>query len=143
MLDIKELKAGDPLKRTVEKKTGIHEWSPMDPPSAYEPLAKEAMTYENLHPYLQALIDEHHEFTQKLKIFEDVLIHIHKEGLTSQHPSQLRDFFEFFDQKIHPHGKKEEKELFPLLRQKLIETGEHGPDQKTGVEFLEDDHTKE
>src|SRR3989338_7534904 len=140
MLDFKELNAGDPLKRTVEKKTGAPEYSPMDPPSAYEPLAKESIPYENMHPTLKALVDEHHTFTQKLKNFEDVLTLIRKEGLMSHHHSQLRDFFEFFDRTIHPHGKKEEKELFPLLRQKLIEQGEHGPDQKTGDDLLEDDH---
>ncbi len=142
MLDLKELHAGDPLKRTVEKESGVQEWSPMEPPEAYEPLAKESIPYEKLDPYLQALMDEHHHFIAKLKTFEEALLLIRKEGLTVQHRSQLSNFFKFFDHTIHSHGKKEEKELFPLLRQKLIESGEHSPDKKTGVDLLEDDHTQ-
>ena len=49
----------DPLKRVVEKQTDQEELSPMDPPEAYEPPNLEAVPYEEMHPFLQKLRDEH------------------------------------------------------------------------------------
>jgi len=58
--------------------------------------------------------------------------------------SVLADFFQFFDNNITRHNIKEEKLLFPLLRQRYVETGEHSKSQEqtTAVDMLEDDHIK-
>jgi len=58
--------------------------------------------------------------------------------------SGLKQFFNFFDEKVPLHNQKEEKKLFPLLQEKLIETGEHNSKDTsyTGISLMEDEHIK-
>ncbi|MCK5208462.1 MAG: hemerythrin domain-containing protein, partial [Cyclobacteriaceae bacterium] len=53
-------------------------------------------------------------------------------------------FFRFFDTDILVHNRKEERHLFPILKQRLIESGEHSKEAipKTPVDLMEDDHVK-
>lgn len=118
--------------------------SPMDPPDSYMPPASESVPYEEMHPFLQKLIDEHKDFSNELDNFEETLISIQKNGIAKETNGKLRNFFQFVDDHSIPHHQKEEKILFPLLAERLIEKGEHskGPSPSTAVDMLEDDHIK-
>lgn len=132
----------DHLKRMVEKQSEQEELSPMDPPEAYDPPQLETVPYEDMHPLLQGLCDEHKEYTEKMDIFEEALVGIQQDGVDRGFEEKLRDFFDFFDNQIVKHGQREDKVLFPLLHRRLIENGEHsqGPAPTTSVNMLEDDH---
>lgn len=144
MSDFKNTNQADPLKRMVERQTEQEEYSPMDPPDAYSPPNMDAVDYEEMHPFLQQLVDEHKACIKELDAFERALIQIQKDGLNKEVNQKIRDFFYFFDNNIVKHNQKEENTLFPLLHQKLIENGEHGKGQEalTSVDMLEDDHIK-
>jgi len=135
----------DYLKRNVEKNTeGKTEYSPMDPPGAYNPQGITPVPYEELFPLLKHLFDEHKTITRELEKFESALASIRKEGITKEVNQQLAGFFQFLDDTIVTHHLKEERVLFPLLHDKLLLKGEHSPlnTPETAVDMLEDDHIK-
>ncbi len=144
MHNLKDLNKVDPLKRLVEKQSEQEEYSPMDPPDAYSPPNLEAIPYDEMHPFLQKLRDEHQACIKELEEFEGVLNDIREHGINKKIDGKLRNFFQFFDDHIIKHNQKEENALFPLLNQRLKEKGEHGhgPDPVTSVDMLEDDHVK-
>jgi len=144
MIELKVINQHDPLERRIEKQHEQAELSPMDPPDAYSPPSMDAVNYEDMHPFLQQLVDEHKAAIKELDAFEQALLHIQNTGLDRAADGQLRDFFHFFDNNIVKHNQREEATLFPLLHRRLIENGEHGkgPDALTAVDILEDDHTK-
>jgi hemerythrin-like domain-containing protein len=144
MVELKVINHDDPLTRRVERQTEQEEFSPLDPPGAYSPPSMDAVAYEEMHPFLQQLVQEHKACIKELDTFEQALLCIQKEGLNKEADQHIRDFFYFFDNNIVKHNQKEEATLFPLLRQRLIENGEHGKGQETltGVDVLEDDHVK-
>ena len=140
-LDLKMLSQNDPLNRYVERNEGGEIYSPFDPPA--EPLVKESMSYENMHPLLQSFIDEHEEIKKHIQLFDDAIQNVRKIGFTKDIYQAIRNFFESFDQKIIPNMKSEEKFLFLKLHERLIEIGEHSPSEpiQTGVTLLETEHT--
>ena len=140
-IDLKDFGKSDPLKRSVEKNEGVKIYSPFDPPE--EPLAKESISYENMHPLLQNFMDDHKEIKGHVQKFEQALQGLREEGFTKQTQVEIRIFFECFDQKIIPHVKREEKFLFLKLHERLIEIGERSPGEpiQTGVTILEEEHT--
>ena len=144
MIHLKQLKDIDPLERRAEKQSGREEYSPMDPPDAYAPPGMEAVAYEAMHPFLQHLMDDHKAVINALESFEEDLLHLQKEGVSRDVQQGLSDFFRFLDEQIVRHHVKEEKILFPLLQERLLEKGEHSqsPVPKTAVDMLEDDHVK-
>lgn len=133
----------DKLTKQPEKDVQ-DELSPMDPPDGYMPPATESVPYEEMHPFLQKLTDEHKAFSKELDKFEEILLSIQENGIEKETNSKLRNFFQFFDNHSIPHNHREEKILFPLLAERLIEKGEHsqGPSPSTAVDMLEDDHIK-
>ncbi|MEP7267510.1 MAG: hemerythrin domain-containing protein [Saprospiraceae bacterium] len=138
-------KKDDYIKRFVEKDAGTDPvYSPMDPPEAYKPPATEPIPYELLHPVFQMLVDEHKITLAKLDEFEKNLLEIKKEGINKDRNSKLGEFFEFLDDKIVLHNLKEEKVLFPIIHDRMIDNGEHGtgPVPETAVDMLEHDHIK-
>ncbi|MCP3927735.1 MAG: hemerythrin domain-containing protein [Bacteroidetes bacterium] len=137
-------KDDDPLKRRVEKQTEKEEFSPMDPPDAYAPPNLETVPYEDMHLFLQKLLDEHKALIKRLDAFEEILIDMQSNSINKPAFSQLRDFFEFFDQTVVEHHQKEEKTIFPLLHKRLKESDEHGKgtDVLTAIDMMEDDHIK-
>jgi iron-sulfur cluster repair protein YtfE (RIC family) len=146
MLDLKNLKSEDPLKRMVEKESGLAELSPMDPPEAMKPPNVDAVPYEEMHSCLQKFIDEHKQCSEELEKFEKRLIEFKESAwkLTKHTEQQFSLFFSFMDEKMVKHHLKEEKVLFPILQKKLIENKEHsqGRFPKTAIDMLEDDHVK-
>ncbi len=138
-------KTDDQLKRFVEKDSG-EELSPFDPPDAYDPQNIEPVPYKELHPYLKKLVDEHAAFTNVLNGFEEGLINWRKSNwvFDKEIDEKFKNFFAFIDEKVPVHNHKEEKELFPILQQKLIEIGEHNSKDSslTGINIIEDEHIK-
>jgi len=146
MIDLKRLKNEDPLKRMVEKESGLDEFSPMDPPDAYKPPTVDAIPYKELHPFLQKFMDEHKQCTNELDGFEKTLIGFKENGwkLSEEIEQKFSKFFAFMDNIMVKHHLKEEKILFPMLQKRLIENDEHsqGRFPKTAIDMLEDDHVK-
>ena len=144
MIDLKHAAKNDPVKRNVNKQDEVEEMSPMDPPEAYDPPAMEKIDPSTLHPFLQELIAEHRPLEESLNSFEAALSKLQEEGVTKEVDHQIKEFFRFFDEHFIQHNRKEEKVLFPLLRKKMLSSGEHsqGSEQHTAVEVLEDDHVK-
>jgi hemerythrin-like domain-containing protein len=119
----------------------------MDPPDAYAPPSIEEVTYEEMPKFLQGLMDEHESIRIALESFEDILAQLREKGLTPDKSIDegLRVFFNQLDDETVSHHQKEEKILFPLLHQRLIEKGEHstgGETLITAVDMMEDDHIK-
>ena len=142
-MDFKNLHHEDSLIRKVNKQEEKKEWSPFDPPEALSPPKKENVSYAEYQLFLQKLIDEHRVFEEKLGHFETTLLTIQKDGFRQGVEKKLSDFFSFFDQEILKHQRKEEV-LFPLLREKLLENGEHSKadDKTTATDVMQDDHIK-
>ncbi len=143
MLDLKQLRDTDPLKRVVEKETGQAEFSPMDPPEAYAPPAGGAVPEADLHPVLRDLLEDHRALEAELEAFEATLDEIREKGPGAAQQGVQR-FFRFLDEAVVRHHLKEEKVLFPVLQERLLETGAHGRGAyaRTAVDMLEDDHVK-
>ncbi|MCH8275943.1 MAG: hemerythrin domain-containing protein [Bacteroidetes bacterium] len=144
MIDLKQLKDTDPLVRNAEKTLHTEEFSPMDPPDAYAPPGGNAVSRDEMHPVLRHLMDEHEAFVTILDAFETILLQIRENGLTKKTHQGLSGFFRKLDEEIVRHNLKEEKILFPLLQDRLLEVGEHsaGAIPTTAVDMLEDDHSK-
>ncbi len=136
----------DRIRRFVEKDKSEEELSPFDPPDAYDPRNIEKVAYENMHPFLKQLIDEHQAFTKVLNTFEEALMKWRNNNWTFDKTidSGFKQFFTFMDEKVPLHNHKEEKNLFPVLHKKLIESGEHNTKDPsyTGINIMEDEHIK-
>lgn len=144
MIDLKVLNNDDPLKRRVEKQTEQSEFSPMDPPEAYEPPGLDVVNYEEMHPFLQNLVAEHKVISEHLNDFEKTLLAIQSVGINREVFTKLSGFFRFFDEVIVKHHQREDKLLFPLLHRRLLASDEHGKggEAATSVDVMEDDHVK-
>ncbi|MCB0758576.1 MAG: hemerythrin domain-containing protein [Flavobacteriales bacterium] len=141
------LKKTDPLKLKAEKgMEGEEESSPMDPPDAYGGAVIEDVPYEAMHPMLQRYMDEHKAAVEMIERF-DKAIGRFKEGqyrMDEEISADFHDFFEFFDDNLLDHNRREERQLFPLLHTKLVASGEHSTDKvpRTAIDLMEDDHVK-
>lgn len=135
----------DPVKRQAEKEPGLNEgMSPMEPPEAFAPPSMEPVSPEAMHPILRQFVNEHVPFMAEVNAFEETLLSIQKSGYTREADNKLKHFFNFFDEEFIPHNRREETTLFPLLRERLLASGEHGAgdDPVTAIEMMEDEHTK-
>ena len=144
MNDKRYLQSVDPLKRQGEAQTeDMGGPSPMGDPEDFKPSEDIQFPFEELHPFLQQLQNEHIELTDKNKKLKEAVLKMDKEHVINEEiKNLLNDFLEFFHAEFIPHNKREEVKLFPLLDKKLMAAGEHsnGPDPFTGVKLLEDDH---
>ncbi|MCB9365477.1 MAG: hemerythrin domain-containing protein [Flavobacteriales bacterium] len=144
----KRLKEIDPVKGNPEKEEAVieSENSPMDPPGAYEEIAENKITDEELDESLKLLIAEHDEAKEVITVFEKALIDFKKEDykLSESINEGFKAFFTFFDDELLPHNRKEEKTLFPILNKRLIESEERSPGDNpmTAIDMMEDDHVK-
>lgn len=141
-----KLKEEDPILRNAEKSVEDSEFSPMDPPEAYEIDKAAEVSKEDMHPLLQRYMDEHVNALSIIEEFEKGLIKFKEEQyeLTNEVNEAFRKFFDFFDSGLLDHNRREERQLFPLLHDRLIEDGEHGGGENptTAVDMMEDDHVK-
>ena len=144
MIELKQLNEIDPLQRRAEKQSEEKEYSPMDPPDAYSPPAVDAVPYEEMPALIRGLMDEHKEVTAALSSFEEAMDQLREAGPTREAQEGLSIFFRFIDDHVVTHHLKEEKVLFPLLQERLLEIGEHGAGayRKTAIDMMEDDHIR-
>ena len=84
----------DPIKRFVDKDVDT-EFSPMDPPDAFEPPSVEAVAREEMAEVLQKLMDDHESFTKELDTLEEALGAIAEDGITREVDEKLRNFFHY------------------------------------------------
>ena len=142
-LDLKNLNKQDPLKRMVERQKETEEFSPMDPPDAFNPPSLEEVKYEDMHPLLQSLMDDHIKCCEVIDSYENILNALHTNGFSKTTLDGVNDFFSFFDEKIILHNQKEDKTIFTdlnkvLHQQEMFSSGSN----KTVVDFMEEDHIK-
>jgi hemerythrin-like domain-containing protein len=143
--ELKQKQKLDPLKPQAELDSddmGV-EFSPMSPPDAYKPPSSEKVPYEDMHPFLQHLTDEHVELKALIEGFNSALKHLkEKKPQTPEINQAIENFFLHFENDFHEHNRKEERALFPLLHKYLLESGEHSPTDEpiTGINLLEDEH---
>lgn len=142
-LDFKNLNKQDPLKRMVERQNETEEFSPMDPPDAFLPPALDEVKYEDMHPLIQSLMDEHKACHEVISAFENTLNSLHTDGFSKNTLEGINDFFSFFDESIIEHNRKEDNTVFADLNTILHEKEEFSTGtEKTVVDLMEDDHIK-
>lgn len=135
----------EPIKRFVEHGVEQSPCSPMEPPEARSS-SVEQIPEESLVAPLRAFVAEHREYETVLNVFERSLLALKQNEwrFNPEISAGLKRFFQFQDESVLAHHRKEEKCLFPFLREKFLATGEHSPSGKpvTPVEVMEDDHLK-
>lgn len=142
-LDLKNLNKQDPLKRMVERQQETEEFSPMDPPDAFKPPVLDEVKYEDMHPIIQSLMDEHKVCIKVISAFENILNALHTDGFSKNTLEGINDFFSFFDESIIEHNRKEDSTVFAALNKVLIEKEEFSiGTEKTVVDLMEEDHIK-
>ncbi len=140
-VDFKNLNKQDPLKRMVEKQNEKEEFSPMDPPDAFQPTALDEVKYEDMHPLIQKLMNEHIKSNEVISAFETTINLIHSEGFSKNTTEGINDFFSFFDECIIEHNRKEDNTIFKELNTVLKEKEEYSSGtKKTVVDIMEEDH---
>ena len=142
----KKLKEEDPILRNATKELDQEELSPMDPPEAYDINNPGEGKRSDYHQLIDQYMTEHEAAGKVIDEFEKAMKAFKESGyqLSNQINEPLRTFFEFFENNLLDHNRREERELFPLLHQRLIESGEHSEadDPTTAVDMMEDDHVK-
>lgn len=135
----------DVLKRFVDKDTDeLSEFSPMDPPDAFNPPSIKPIAVDDLAPALKHLVLEHRDIVLRLDAFELAIMSVRSEGISKETNQQLSSFFQYLDDCVVAHQLKEERIVFPILHDRLIDIGEHLPGEvrETAVDMLEHDHSK-
>jgi iron-sulfur cluster repair protein YtfE (RIC family) len=142
----KKLKEEDPILRNASKDLDQDELSPMDPPEAHETNTPNPVKEGEEHPLIRQYMDEHVAAIKVVDDFEKSLNSFKESGykLNNDINSSLRKFFEFFENNLLDHNRREEHELFPLLHKRMIEDGERSISETptTAVDMMEDDHVK-
>ena len=145
-LDLKVLNQQDPVKRKVEKDLEEQEDSPMDPPTAYEKDVEKEIDVDSWPYILKVFVEEHEDAKSKIEEFEKCLGDLKENHykFTNETNKVFSEFYQFFDENLMKHNEKEEKVLFQLLHNKLIEDGEHNGAENpmTAVDLMEDDHVR-
>ncbi|RLD19287.1 MAG: hypothetical protein DRI69_08670 [Bacteroidetes bacterium] len=144
MIDLKVINKVDPLKRNVDKGLEGEELSPMDPPDAYSPPNDKTIPYEQMHGFIQKLMDEHKVMIEELDKLEGAFTEMKEEGISKALFGKIADFFRFFDDEILEHTRREERDLFRLVHIRLLKNNEHstGEIPVTSIDMMEDDHVK-
>ena len=142
-LDLKNLNKQDPLKRMVERQEETEEFSPMDPPDAFKPPTLDKVKYEDMHPFIQTLMNEHVKGGEVIDTFENVLNLLQTKGFSKDTLEGINDFFSFFDESIIAHNQKDDNTIFAQLNPILHEKEEYSiGTEKTVVDLMEEDHIK-
>ena len=111
------LKKTDPLKVNAEKGMEGEENSPMDPPDAYGGAVIEDVPYEALHPLLQHYMDDHVKAVEMIERFDKALAKFKEQQyrMDEETNGEFHDFFEYYDEHLLDHNRREERQLFPTL----------------------------
>lgn len=142
----KKLKEEDPIIRNAVKDENIEEYSPMDPPDAYDENRSvvKGIEIDKMDKVLLDFVEEHNNLKEVIDKFNGALDQFKEKNyhLTKEINDTFNEFFVYFDNEIMPHNKQEERFLFPILHKRLLEVGEHGDQNITAVDLMEDDHVK-
>ncbi len=132
------------VEEIEEINIGEAEMSPFSPPSAYDAPKEEEVAYEDMHPLLQELMDEHKDYAKKVEMFEETIMIIEGGRVDKEIDARLREFFAYMDEEVIPHNQLEEKALFPAISKSMIKEGKHskGEDKFNVIDVLEDEHVK-
>lgn len=142
-LDFQKINKQDPLKRMVERQQETEEFSPMDPPDAFQPPALDEVNYEQMHPIIQSLMDEHVKCNEVISAFEQILNSLTTDGFSKNSLEGINNFFSFFDESIIEHNRKEDSTIFSELNNVLRKKEEYSTGtENTVVDLMEDDHIK-
>lgn len=138
------LKQLDPVTKQAERGIEDAGLSPMDPPEAYAPPAMDPIALADLHPFLRRLSEEHIGLSAELKAVEAVIASVRSDGLTRERYRELKHFLGVIDRDFIPHCREEERALFPLLGERLIDHGEHskGRERRTAIDVMMEDHLR-
>ncbi|MCB0477850.1 MAG: hemerythrin domain-containing protein [Crocinitomicaceae bacterium] len=142
----KKLKEEDPIIVNATKDEDMEELSPMDPPDAYDEKRTVSKDVAVSNKMLLELMEEHKAVIEHCDEFEKALNEFKEAGfyITKEINDTFNKFFVFFDEEVLKHNRKEERGLFPVLHERMLETGEHseGENPHTPVDLMEDDHVK-
>lgn len=118
------------------------------------PSTVKKVPYEEMPELLKIFIDEHKEYVEELDKFEEALIRFKKQQwqLDEETARTFSHFFTFLDNHIMDHNRREETKLFPLLKKRFMQSGEHSQknrymetgdeEPRTAVEVMEDEHVQ-
>lgn len=141
-----ELKLNDPVKKQVANDLSLKGILPMDPPDPYSHHSVAEIPVEQMSYSMKELINEHSIFKQVTENYESALHKWYNQNyiFDDEINEKFKEFFTFLDVNSPQHNAKEEKILFPMLKLKLIENGEHNQinESRTAVDILEDEHIK-
>lgn len=137
----RRLAEDDPLARDA-RRVESPEHSPMDPPDAFEPPQESRIDADACHPFFRDLLAEHRDVLARLEAFEATLAEVEKDGVDAETGQRMLDFLTRFEARFPAYRRRHDGGLFPLLRERMIERGEHGrtAERRTGVDVLERDH---
>jgi hemerythrin-like domain-containing protein len=93
--------------------------------------------YEDMHPFLQELIDEHNVYTKELNAFEEAIAMIESGKIDREVDEKLSQFFSYFDSQIVSYNQEGEKYLFSRISKKMS-----ADEDFSVISFLETDHVK-
>lgn len=141
--DLKKLKIIDPLRPQPTVDLSDQEGtSPYNPPDAFSKTI-EGVEPQDMDPYLRLLMDDHAEMLARLDAFDaDVAAIRAADAVDQASLRKLKGFMDYFRTEVVPHARREERELFVILRQRMLEHGEHsvGPDPITPIVVMEEEH---
>ncbi len=141
-----------PEKAQKEERLNPMNMSLSDANNYVPPTTIDAVPYEKMPPLIRHFMDEHKKVVEEINLFEQELLRFKKERwVMDQAMNQaFGQFFNFLDNTVLDHNQREEKELFPLLQKRLLQSGEHSAYEKyfsgeasnsrTAVELMEDEH---
>lgn len=135
----------DPIKKqaVVSREDQGTDLSPMSPPSAFTPPSNVKVEYQNLHPFLRQLVDEHNELKNVMEDFKKILDKMASSKEVMEKDNKLvNQFFDIFMTDFVIHNRKEEKVLFPILEKRFLEIGEHSKSATpiTPIDVLMNEH---
>lgn len=143
--ELARLQIIDPVKKQGEVSLSDRggQCSPLSPPEAMAPPSSVKVNYEDFHPFLQQLIDEHNSLKNVMDEFKIALQDIGKtKNVLGQNDKIVKNFFKVFMSEFIIHNQKEENVLFPILAQRFLEIGEHSKTSRpiTPIDILKNEH---
>lgn len=143
--ELARLQEVDPLKKQGEVSASDRgsQYSPLSPPEALTPPSNVKINYEDFHPYLKELVDEHNSLKAAMDVFKQTLDDLSQtKNILGKNHKMVQNFFKIFMSEFIIHNQKEENVLFPILAKRFLEVGEHSrtPHPITPIDILKNEH---
>lgn len=135
----------DPVKKQgeVSETDRGSKYSPLSPPDAMAPPSIVKVNYEDFHPYLKQLVDEHLILKKAMEELQMGLTDLAEtKNILGKNNKLVKDFFKTFMSEFILHNQKEENVLFPILAKRFLEIGEHSKTARpiTPIDILKNEH---